>query len=131
MISGKLTPIPQNNITEAVLWHKKFFHISHNFLNKMRIVPIFDIWQNCTCVFFTYFLVKMVIMAKLTPILPITSQRLYFGIKSFFTSLTYLSIKCDLHRFLTYGKTALVSFPLTPWQKWLLWKNRLLLHKIT
>ena len=40
MISGKLTPIPQNSITKATAWNEKFFHISHKFVNKMRLVPI-------------------------------------------------------------------------------------------
>ena len=66
MISGKLTPIPLSSITETTVWHKKFFHISQNFVNKMRLVPIFHIQQNCTSVFFTYPLAKMVIMVKLT-----------------------------------------------------------------
>ena len=46
MISGNLTPIPQNSITKTTVWLRKFSHISHNFLNKMRLVPIFHIWHT-------------------------------------------------------------------------------------
>ena len=66
MISGNLTPIPQNIITKTAVCHKTFFHISHNFVNKMRLLPIFHIQQNCTSFFFTYPLVQMVIIVKLT-----------------------------------------------------------------
>ena len=72
MISGKLTPIPQNSITETTVWHKKFFHIPHIFhitvlSNKMRLVPIFT-WGKIACVsFFHLPCCKMVIMEKLTP----------------------------------------------------------------
>ena len=51
MISGKLTPIQQNSITKTTVWHKKFSHISHNFVNKMRLVPIFHIWNTSDPVF--------------------------------------------------------------------------------
>ena len=61
MISGSLSPIPQNNMTKTTIWHKKFSHISHNFVNKMRLVPIFHIWHTnpvflIVCLFssFTY-----------------------------------------------------------------------------
>ena len=46
MISGNLTPIPQNSITKTTVWHTKFSHISHNFLNKMRLVMISPIWHT-------------------------------------------------------------------------------------
>ena len=46
MISGNLTPIPQNSIAKATVCHKKFSHISHNFVNKMRLVPIFHKWPT-------------------------------------------------------------------------------------
>ena len=46
MISGNLTPIPQNSITKATVWHKTFSHISHNFVNKMRLVPISHIFHT-------------------------------------------------------------------------------------
>ena len=75
MISGSLSPIPQNSITKTTVWHKKFSHISQNLVNKMRLVPIFRI---------------------------IASQRLQFGTKSFLTSLIVLSIKCHLCRFFMY-----------------------------
>ena len=54
--------------TKATVSHKKLFYASHNFVNKMPFEPVFDIRLNCTCVFFTYTLAKMVIMAKLTSI---------------------------------------------------------------
>ena len=41
MVSGNLTPIPQNSITKTTARHKKFSHISHNFVNKMQHVLIF------------------------------------------------------------------------------------------
>ena len=41
MISGNLTLISQNSITKTTVWHKKFSHIPHNFVNKMRLVLIF------------------------------------------------------------------------------------------
>ena len=46
MISGNLTPIPQNSIPKTTVWHTKFSHISQNFLNKMRLVPISHIWHT-------------------------------------------------------------------------------------
>ena len=46
MISGSLSCIPQNSMTKTTVWHKKFSHISHNFANKMRLVPIFHIWHT-------------------------------------------------------------------------------------
>ena len=60
MISGSLSPIPQNSITKTTVWHKKFFHISDNFVNQMQLVPIFHIWHrdpiSLVCLFssFTY-----------------------------------------------------------------------------
>ena len=38
LISGSLSPIPQNSMTKTTVWHKKFSHISDNFVNKMRLV---------------------------------------------------------------------------------------------
>ena len=46
MISGSLRLVPQNSITESTVWHKKFSHISDNFVNKMQFVPIFQIWPT-------------------------------------------------------------------------------------
>ena len=60
MISGSFSPIPQNSMTKTTVWLKKFSHISHNFVNKMRLVPIFHIWHTdpvfLVCLFssFTY-----------------------------------------------------------------------------
>ena len=42
----KSDPIPQNSITKTTVWHTKFSHISHDFLNKMRLVPIFHRWHT-------------------------------------------------------------------------------------
>ena len=102
MISGNLTLIPQNSITKTTVWHKKFSHISHNFVNKMRHVPIFHTLHTdpvfLVCLFssFTYdFRNSHSISHK------IASQRLQLGTKSFLTSLTVLSIKCDLCRLFT------------------------------
>ena len=43
------------------------------------------------------------ISGSLSPITQNSMKRLHFGTESFLTSLTILSIECDLCRFLTYG----------------------------
>ena len=69
MISRNLTCIPQNSSTKTTVWHTKFSHISHNFLNKMRLVPISHIWHTypvfSVCINFYYL---PIISGNLTPI---------------------------------------------------------------
>ena len=68
-MSGNLTPIPQNSITKTTVWHKKFSHISHNFVNKMRLVPISHIFHtNPVFLVNAYFHYVCMISGSLSPI---------------------------------------------------------------
>ena len=68
MISGNLTPIPQNSITMTTVWHTKFSHISHNFLNKMRLVSILTYDTHTQSSKVAYFHHLPMISGNLTPI---------------------------------------------------------------
>ena len=68
MISGNLTPIPQNSITKTTVGHKKFSHISHSFVNKMRLVPIFHTLHTDPVILVCLFHHLPVISGNLTPI---------------------------------------------------------------
>ena len=83
---AKLTPIPQNNITNTTVWLKKFFHTSHNFVNKMQLVPVFLYKAELElCLFHLPPGRNMVIMANWLLFHKLTSQTLQFGLRSFFT----------------------------------------------
>ena len=104
MVSGNLTPIPQNNITKSTVWHKKFSHSSYNFVNKMRLVPFSHIFHTDPV-----FLVNAsfhylpMISGSLSPIPQNSMTKTTVWHKTFSHISHNFVNEIDLCRFFTYG----------------------------
>ena len=90
MISGSLTLIPQNSITDTKIWDKRFSYISDKFLNKLQLVPIFFIWHETDPVFLVnaYFYYLPMISGKLAPIPQNSITKTSVGNEKFFSHLS-------------------------------------------
>ena len=104
MISGNVTPIPQNSITKATVWHKKFSHISHSFVNKMPLVPIFHVFHTDPVFLVNaYFHYLPMISGSLSPIPQNSITKTTVWHKKFSHISHNFVNKMQLVPFITYG----------------------------